>query len=59
MCFEKMKHNKSWVVQLAIGTKRKVSEVVDRCPFEMDGLFTKEYLNVLPLGSCDILIGID
>ena len=26
--FKKVKHNKSWLVQLATGTKRRVSEVV-------------------------------
>ena len=39
MCaFKKLKHNKSWLVQLTTGTKRKVSEVVEKCPLEMDGL---------------------
>ena len=36
--FKKLKHNKSWLVQLATGTKRKVSEVVEKCPLVMDGL---------------------
>ena len=27
--FKKVRHNKSWLVQLATGTKRKVSEIVD------------------------------
>ena len=36
--FKKLKHSKSWLVQLATKTKRKVSEVVEKCPFEMDGL---------------------
>ena len=41
MCaFKKLKHRKSWLVQLATGTKRKVSEIVEKCPLEMDGLFT-------------------
>ena len=35
--FEKRKHNKSWLVQLATETKRKASEVVEKCPLEMDG----------------------
>ena len=30
--FKKVKHNKSWLVQLATGTKRKVNEVVEKCP---------------------------
>ena len=57
--FKKLKHRKSWLVQLATGTKRKVSEVVERCPFVMDGLVTYANLNVLSLGSYDILIGMD
>ena len=29
--FKKLKHSKSWLVQLANGTNRKVSEVVEKC----------------------------
>ena len=47
--FKKLKHRKSWLVQLAIGTKRKVSEVVEKCPLVMDGLVTHVDLNVFPL----------
>ena len=36
------KHNNSWLVQLATGTKRKVSEVVMECPIELNALLTKE-----------------
>ena len=35
--FKKLNHRKSWLVQLATGTRRKVSEVVEKCPFVMDG----------------------
>ena len=49
--FNKLKHNKSWLVQLATGTKRKFSEVVEKCPLVMDGLVMYVYFNVLPLGS--------
>ena len=52
--FKKVKHRKSWLVQLAIGTKRKVSEVVEKCPLVMNGLTTCVDLNVLPLGSYDV-----
>ena len=34
----KVKHRKSWLLHLATGTKRKVSEVVEKRPFVMDGL---------------------
>ena len=30
--FKKVKHRKPWLVQLATRTKRKVSEVVEKCP---------------------------
>ena len=57
--FKKLKHRKSWLVQLATRTKRKVSEVVEKCPLVMNGLITYVDLNVLPLGSYDVLIGMD
>ena len=38
--FKKLKHSKSWLVQIAIGTKRKVSEVVEKCPLVMNGFLT-------------------
>ena len=57
--FNNLKHNKSWLVQLATGTKRKVSEVVKKCLLVMNGLVTCVGLNVLPLGSYDVLIGMD
>ena len=47
------------LVQLATGTKRKVSKVVEKCPLVMNGLVTCVDLNVLPLGSYDVLIGMD
>jgi hypothetical protein len=53
------KHEKSWLVQLATGTKRKVIELVKSCPVDMNGLSTKAELNILPLGSYDHLVGMD
>ena len=55
----KVKHSKSWLVQLATGTKRKVNEVVEKFPLVMNGLITCIDMNVLPLGSYDVLIGMD
>ena len=57
--FKKLEHRKSWLVQLATGTKRKVSEIVEKLRVDMDGLFTYANLNILPLGSYDIPIGMD
>ena len=59
MCFKKVKHRKSWLVQLATGTKRKVNEVVEKFPLVINGLSTCIDMNVLPLGSYDVLIGMD
>ena len=57
--FKKVRHSKSWLVQLATGTKRNVSEVVEKFPLAMNGLITCVDMNVLPLGSYDVLIGMD
>jgi hypothetical protein len=46
-------------VQLATGTKRKVTELVKSCSVDMKGMSTKAELNILPLGSYDCLIGMD
>ena len=60
MCFsKKVKHSKSWLVQLATRTKRKVGEVVEKCPLVMNGLVTRVDLNILLLGSYDVLIEMD
>jgi hypothetical protein len=53
------KHEKSWLVQLATGAKRKVNEMVKSCLMDMNGLNTRANLNILPLGSYDCLIEMD
>jgi hypothetical protein len=53
------KHEKYWLVQLVIGTKRKFIELVKSCPVDMKGLSTKAELNILSLCSYDCLIGMD
>ena len=53
------KHEKSWLVHLATGTKRKVTELVKSCSVDMKGMSTKAELNILPLGSYDFLIEMD
>ena len=52
----KEKHEKSWLVQLATSTKRKVSELVKGCELDLNGFPTKVDLNILLLGSYDVLI---
>jgi hypothetical protein len=56
---QQVKHVKSWLVQLAIGTKRKVTEVIPACQFVISGLPTQANLNILLLGSYDLFIGMD
>jgi hypothetical protein len=46
-------------VHLAIGSKRKINEMVKECIIDMNGLRTREDLNIIHLGSYDCLIGID
>ena len=55
----KVKHVKPWMVQLATGTKQKVSEIVKECEVNLNGFLTKVNLNMLPLGSYYILIIMD
>ena len=55
----KVKHVKPWLVQLATSTKRKVSKIVKECEVNLNGFLTKVNLNIQPLGSYNILIGMD
>ena len=48
---------KLWLVQLATGTKRKVTNFISSCEVHMQDLIKKVDLNVLPLGSYDVPIG--
>jgi hypothetical protein len=59
LCFPIRKHGKSWLVQMATKPKRKFNEMVKSCLMDMNGLNTRVYLNILPLGSYDCLIGMD
>ena len=56
---KKVKHAKSWLVQLTTGTKRKVTYFIFDCEISINGHSTKLNLNVLPLGSYDIIIYMD
>jgi hypothetical protein len=56
---QRKKQTKAWLVQLAIGTKRKVARVIEDFQFEMSGLHTQATLNILPLGSYDVFLGMD
>ena len=50
------KFAKSWLVQLATGAKRRVIDFVKDCTLFMNQFETPVKLDVLPLGSYDVLI---
>jgi hypothetical protein len=52
-------HGKSWLVQLATTTKRRINELVQNYPLDMNGINTNVEINIIPLGSFDYLIGMD
>jgi hypothetical protein len=41
------------------GTKRKIIEIVKDCPLNMNCVSTIIDMNIIPLGSYDVLIGMD
>jgi hypothetical protein len=57
--FPRSKHGKSWLVQLATGAKININEMVKSCLMDMNGLNTREDLNIFPLGSYKCLIWMD
>jgi hypothetical protein len=56
---EKSELGKSSLVQLATRSKRRIHDMVRSCPISLNGVNTSVYLNNIPLGSYDILIGMD
>ena len=46
---DKVKHEKPWIVQLAMGTKSKVSELVRGCELNLNGFPARINFNILPL----------
>ena len=48
-----------WLVQLATGAKRRVLAKINNCSLTIAGQPIVADLNILPLGSYDILIGMD
>eukprot|EP00253_Pinus_taeda_P017986 PITA_17986 len=53
------KFKNPWLVQLATGAKRRVIAKIKDCSFTIAGQTVTANLNVLSLGSYDILIGMD
>jgi hypothetical protein len=56
---KKIRHAKSWLVQLATGTKRKVVDFISDYEFSLGSQNIKTNLNILPLGSYDVIIRMD
>jgi hypothetical protein len=56
---KKQKHEKYWLVQLATRTKRKVVNFISNLEFSLDGQNIRTNMNILPLGSYDMIIGMD
>ena len=50
---------KPWSVQLATGEKRKITEFIVDCEVKILDHATRINLNVLPLGSYDMIISMD
>ena len=53
------KFEKSWLVQLATGTKRKVTSIVRNCKIMLNDFLAHVNVNIFPSGSYDLLIGRD
>jgi hypothetical protein len=56
---EKRKLEKSSLVQLDTGTKRRIHDMVRGCSISLNGVNTNADINIIPLGYYDILIGMD
>jgi hypothetical protein len=56
---KKLKHAKSWLVQLETGTKRKLVDFISDLEFSLDSQKIRTNLNILPLGSYDVIIRMD
>jgi len=55
----KQAHADSWLLQSATGTKKRVHHWVRYCAFKMNDMPISAHLNVLPLGSYNMLSGMD
>jgi hypothetical protein len=56
---EKSNLEKSSLVQLATGTKRRINEMVIFHSISLNGVNTNVDINIIPLGFYDIIIGMD
>jgi hypothetical protein len=56
---KRCENEKFWLVKLAIGSKRRIIDLISDFPMKMNGVNTKVDLNIISLGSYDCLIGMD
>jgi hypothetical protein len=56
---EKIKLGKTSFVQLATGTKRRIHDMVRSCSISLNDMNTSIDINIIPLGSYDIMIGMN
>ena len=52
-------HAEYWLLKLATSIKKRFHHWVRACTFELNDMPTSTHLNVLPLGSYNILLGMD
>jgi len=52
-------HAEPWLVKLATSTKKRVHHWVRSFAFDLNSMHTTTHLNVLSLGSYNILLGMD
>jgi len=57
--FNKEVHAKSWLGQLDTGTKKRAHHWLRSYAFNLNGMPIPMHMNVLPLGSYDMLLGMD
>jgi hypothetical protein len=57
--FPRRKIGKPWLVYLARGEKRKINEMVNKFPMEMNGMCIKVDLSIIHLAFYDFLIRMD
>ena len=58
-CLNKEVHAYSWLVELATGTKKRVHHWASSCAFELNDMSTSTHINVLPLGSYNMLLAMN
>jgi hypothetical protein len=57
--FPRSKLGKHWMVQLVIGSKNKINDMLKTCTMDMNGLIVRAHLNITPFSSYDCLISMD